>query len=349
MEFCVLSLGDWKPDPHSGLRMSQAQRYRDVVELGVLAEELGFAGFHLGEHHFCDYIISNPALILAHVAARTKRIRLSTGVTLAANRDPVLVAEDYAALDVLSQGRAEIVAGRGNAFLEAYRQFGQDLARSRIDFEHNVELLLRIWREERVSAPAQTRPALEEVRVQPRPFGPAHPAIWIGGGSSLDSAAYAAKHGLGLQLPGVFAPPQAFRAVADHYRAAFHIGVWEQTPRIGYTAHVHVGADGPAARRDWEAYHLAYLDWAWRMISDGSKGAIPAAPPRKADKTLIDPATAVSLCGSPNEVAERLAAWRETLGGMDRVLLKFDGGALPMARVRAAMELFMAEVAPQLA
>ncbi len=349
MQFCVLSLGDWMADPHTGVRSSQIQRYRDLVDLGVRAEEMGFSGYHLGEHHFCEYIVANPAVVLAHVAARTTRIILSTGVALLANRDPVLVAEDYAALDLVSEGRAEVVAGRGNAFLEAYRQFGQDVRRSRALFEQNVTLLLRLWREDRVTAPAGSRPGLDAAQVHPRPFAPGGPTIWIGGGSSHDSADFAARHGLGLQLPGVFAPPPAFRPVAEQYRAQWRAAGWQGPPKLGYTAHIHVGPDSDAARREWAPYHLGYLGWVRKMIVDGGKGAIPAPQPADAERTFGDPRTSISLCGSPNEVAERLAAWRETLGGLDRLLLKFDGGALPMTRVLAAMELFMAKTAPQLA
>jgi alkanesulfonate monooxygenase SsuD/methylene tetrahydromethanopterin reductase-like flavin-dependent oxidoreductase (luciferase family) len=343
MRFSVITLGDHPPDG-GGARIAQAQRYANLVDLAVWAEELGYDAFHVGEHHFCDYIVSNPVPVLAAAAMRTTRIRLSTAVTLLANRDPVLIAEDYAALDLLSGGRVELVVGRGNLFAACYRQMGQDLASSRALFEENLDLLLRLWDEEPVSSSGATRPPLDRARTQPRPQQSPHPPIWIGGGSSQDSARSAAFRGLAFQVPGVFAGAGFFRGLVDLYRAEFLPGrLGADAKKVGFTAHVYVGRDGAVAKRFWEPYHIGYLNWVHRIAAEGG---MPAGPPPSFARNVLDPKHHTALCGDPDEVADRIAAWRDALGGLDALLLKFDGGGLPMKEVRSSMELFAARVAP---
>jgi alkanesulfonate monooxygenase SsuD/methylene tetrahydromethanopterin reductase-like flavin-dependent oxidoreductase (luciferase family) len=345
MKIGVLTLGDWMADPATGVRLSQRERFDAIVTLAQWAEEFGFDSFHIGEHHFCDYIVSNPVPLLSAAAMRTARISLSTAVTLLANRDPVLIAEDYAALDVLSGGRAEIVAGRGNLFLDCYRQFGQDLGQSRATFDGNLDLLIRLWTEDRVSSDGATRPPLSNARIQPRPVQQPHPWVWVGGGSSPESASAAASRGLPFQLPGVFAGAAFFKPLADAYRAEFTAGALGPAARqVGYTAHCHVAADGDAARAFWEPYHIGYLHWVNAIVEAGGlRGPKPSFA-----RNVLDPAHHTALCGSPDEIAGRILRWRDTLGGLDRLLLKFDGGGLPMSNVRAAMELFADKVRPRI-
>lgn len=345
MKFGLITLGDHMADPATGAKRSQTQRFADIITLAEWAEELGFSSFHIGEHHFCDYIVSNPVLLLAAAAMRTKRIRLSTAVTLLANRDPVFVAEDYAALDLISGSRAELVVGRGNFFVEAYRQMGQDIAQSRALFEENLDLLIALWTQERVSSSGKTRPPLANARVQPRPAQQPHPMVWVGGGSSEDSARSAASRGLGFQLPGVFAGAAFFRGFADVYRAEFKPGaLGPAARRVGFTAHCHVGPDGERARQAWEPYHVGYIDW----VNDiAAAGGGPRGPTPTMARNVLDPGHHTALCGSPDEVAERIARWRDALGGLDTLLLKFDGGGLPMPQVREALELFAARVMPR--
>ena len=142
----LLTLGDWLPDPHTGERISQAQRHRQFVELAVRGESLGFDSVWLGEHHLCDYILSAPPVVLAAIAERTTTLRLGTAVTLLGTLDPVRAAEDYATLDALSRGRVEVVAGRG-VLSRTYRDFGFDPHASREQYREHVELLLRLWTE----------------------------------------------------------------------------------------------------------------------------------------------------------------------------------------------------------
>jgi alkanesulfonate monooxygenase SsuD/methylene tetrahydromethanopterin reductase-like flavin-dependent oxidoreductase (luciferase family) len=339
MKLVAFTLGD-----HMDAR-TQAQRYADIVTLGVWAEELGFDGFSVGEHHFCDYIVSNPVPLLVAIATRTQRIRLSTAVTLLANRDPVLVAEDYAALDLLSGGRAELVVGRGNFFTECYRQFGQDMGASRAAFEENLDLLIALWSEAPVSSSGLTRPPLDKARVRPQPLQRPHPPIWIGGGSSPESAESAARRGLGFQIPGVFAGAPFFRPLADLYRETFRAGrLGAGAKGVGFTAHCFVDRDGPAARKVWEPVHVGYLDWVNRAAAP--PGGPPVGPTPNFARATGDVKTRTALCGSPAELIAQIGEWRDALGGLDALLLKFDGGGLPMPAVRRSMELFAREVAP---
>jgi alkanesulfonate monooxygenase SsuD/methylene tetrahydromethanopterin reductase-like flavin-dependent oxidoreductase (luciferase family) len=270
MKLGLVTLGDLTPHPHDKSVRAQAQRYQDIITLGRWAEELGFDSFHVGEHHFSQYIVSNPLPLLAAIAAHTVRIRLSTAVTLLANRDPVLVAEDYAALDLISDGRVELVVGRGNLFAECYRQMGQDLAQSRVLFEENLDLLLRIWGGGPISSSGLTRPALNQARIEPQPLQKPFPLIWIGGGSTPDSAMSAAKRGLAFQAPGVFAGAPFFRDSMDLYRAHFTPGKWGLAARqVGFTAHCFVGADTERARAYWAPYYLGYLNWVTDVAAGG--------------------------------------------------------------------------------
>src|SRR5438874_632113 len=146
MKFGLMSLGDSIVDPVTGQQSSAAERHRMLVESAVAAEAAGFTSVNMGEHHGIDYIYSAPPVVLAAIAERTSTLRLSTAVTLAANLDPFRMAEDYATVDVLSGGRVEIVAGRGNFFVSTYTLFGQDVAESRERFDEAIELLLTLWR-----------------------------------------------------------------------------------------------------------------------------------------------------------------------------------------------------------
>src|SRR6476620_5231530 len=144
----LVTLGDHLPDPTTGVRVSEAERFREFVALGVLGEALGFSSYHVGEHHFSEYALSSPTPVLAAVAERTSAITLSTAVSLLPHHDPVRIAEDYATVDVLSGGRVELLAGRG-VYRDHYRQFGQDVDASEAMLAEAVDLLRRLWTEER--------------------------------------------------------------------------------------------------------------------------------------------------------------------------------------------------------
>jgi luciferase family oxidoreductase group 1 len=350
MELGLLVLGDQLPNPHTGERLSEAERHRQIVELAVRGEELGLRSVWLGEHHGCDYILSSPPVVLAAIAERTRRLRLGTGVTLLGTLDPLRAAEDYATVDVLSGGRVEVVAGRG-ILRRTYADFGIDPDRSREAFEEKVELLLRLWREEAVDFAGVHRAPLRAVAARPRPLQRPHPPLWIGGGSSFDSIDLAARLGLPLMLPSVLAPPEAFVPLVERYRARFQPGPADAAPRVGACSHVHVARDSAAARVRWEPYHMGYIRWVagvlipWGGANVGPAGAaLPMSAPLPDFEMLC---RGPSICGSPAEVADRLSAMRERLG-LDLHIAMFDHGGIPEAELQDALELYGKEVVPQL-
>ena len=209
MQIGLVTLGDWLPDPATGRRVGEAERFRQFIELGVLAEDLGFDTFHVGEHHFSEYALSAPCPVLSAVAERTARLRLSTAVSLLGHHDPVSVAEDYATVDVLSGGRVELIAGRG-VYQQHYGQFGQSWEASEELLAEAVELLRRLWTTEAVTWSGRLRPPLDAVTVHPRPVQQPHPPIWLSA-SSPSSVERAVALGCPIAIPtistGVDVPP----------------------------------------------------------------------------------------------------------------------------------------------
>jgi len=343
MKIGVLSLGDCLDDPVSGAVTSPAARHRAIVDEGVFAETLGFDSVWLGEHHFCDYVLAAPPVVLAAIAARTTRIRLGTGVTLLANLDPVRVAEDYATVDAISNGRVELCAGRG-ILVDTYEVFGQKPDESRERFGENLELLRRLWSEHEVTWSGRFRAPLDRVTVEPRPVQQPHPPIWVGGGSSPASVDLAAELGLPLMLPSVLAPPTDFLPLVQRYRSRWAAaGRDPAAARVGCCNHVHVARTSQQARESWRPYYLNYLRFVDRIWTRRELIHAKARVELDYERLLAG----VAVCGSPAEVVDRIAATRETLG-LDLHLSMFDLGGLPPEQVEATLELFADEVLPAL-
>jgi alkanesulfonate monooxygenase SsuD/methylene tetrahydromethanopterin reductase-like flavin-dependent oxidoreductase (luciferase family) len=346
----LLILGDHLPNPHDGAKTTAAARHRQIVETAVRAELLGFDSVWLGEHHLCDYVLSSPPVVLAAIAAQTSRLRLGTGVTLLGSLDPVRVAEDYATLDGLSNGRAEIVAGRG-VLRRTYADFGHDPDSSRELFEENLAILLAAWSDSPVSYEAKHRAPLRDVTVQPRPQQTPHPPLWIGGGSSVASVDLAARLGLPLMLPSVLAPPAAFVPFVERYRANFAArGAGRERPVVGACSHVHVAADSQTARARWRPYHMQYVRWVTTVLIPWGGVNLSPREERAAGMPATVPEFEVllrgpSICGSAAEVADRIAAMRSELG-LDLHIAMFDHGGIPDAELADALQRFAADVIP---
>jgi alkanesulfonate monooxygenase SsuD/methylene tetrahydromethanopterin reductase-like flavin-dependent oxidoreductase (luciferase family) len=342
MHVGLLSLGDHMTDPVTGVKTTQAERHRSLVEQAVLAEQLGFRSVHLGEHHFCDYILSAPPVVLAAIAERTSTLRLSTGVTLGANLDPVRVAEDYATLDLLSGGRIEPVIGRGTAFPHTFRAFGQDATVARSCFDEHVELLMRIWETDGpVTWCGAHRAALDAVVVLPRPMQRPRPPVWLGAGSR-ESVELAARLGLWLMLPSVFGAPASFRPAVDHYLECWEAaGRARADARIGCVSHCHVNTTSQQAHDTWRPRYTAYMTWVTDFVVRGMGGTV--VPPFDYDAAV----SSFAVCGSPAEVVERLGEIREQLQ-LDTQLLMFDMGGMPWPELQATIELAGTEVLPAL-
>lgn len=332
MEIGILSLGDHLPDPATGVPVSQGERIRAIVESGVYAEDLGFDVYAVGEHHFNDYIVSSPFPVLAAVASRTSRIRLTTAVTLLPMHDPVRVAEDFATVDTISDGRAEIVLGRGIS-ADGYAEFGVEPTRARDLLVEKLDLLRRLWSEESVTWSGSSRPDLDGITLKPAVVQ-ASPQVWMGTGMSEDSIRWTAEMGLPLFLPSIFKRAEEWTDLVAMYREIMAAEGRSDQAFVGVCSHVHVAPTSQQAREEWRPHVEQYADWANRMR--GVDASIDF------DRLIAGPA----LCGSPAEIVDRIAAVEEALRP-DRHLSVFDIGGLPEKKVRKTMELFASDVMPK--
>jgi alkanesulfonate monooxygenase SsuD/methylene tetrahydromethanopterin reductase-like flavin-dependent oxidoreductase (luciferase family) len=340
----LLSLGDLLTDPLTGARRTPASRHRNLVEQAVAAEAVGFTSVHLGEHHFCDYILSSPPVVLGAIAERTTTLRLSTGVTLGVNLDPVRIAEDYATVDVLSDGRVEPCVGRGTFFPHTFKAFGQDPRQAKATFAEHIELLVLLWTEEEINWSGSFRPALTGHTTTPRPVQQPRPPIWLGAGASAESVELAARLGLWLMLPTVFGTPEAFVPMVDLYEERWeHYGHDPAARRVGCCSHTHVRRDSGEARRRWEPRYRTYIEWVNELQSQSSEGRKPGLGGFDFERLCRHTA----LCGSPAEVVDRMGQIEQLLR-LDTHLLMFDMGGLPDDELFATIELVGAEVIPRL-
>ena len=337
VEIYYLSLGDHLPDPRTGVRVGQGERLRGIVEAAVYAEELGFAGVGVGEHHFHDYIVSAPELLLAAIAARTSRLRLGTAVTLLAHADPVRVAEQFTVLDAFSAGRAQLCVARGVSAQTwaAFGSAGEQDVRDRLD-EH-LRLLLRLLGEPAVTWSGETRPPLEAVTIQPRPSAAAPESrIWLGAGFSARSADLAAALGLPLLLPSTLHHPRAHLPVVARYREALaHRGAGHLA-RVGLPVHLHVAEDDERALTRWAPYLDAYARFAAELRGTGDG-------PQSVRELMAGPA----ICGGPETVAARLNELVAQFG-LDALYVLCDVGGLPAGDLHACMRRFAEQVVPRL-
>jgi len=344
MRISLMSLGDLSPDPITGHLATPAERHQMFVEAAVLADEFGYEGVNVGEHHGLDYIFSSPPVILAAIAARTKNLRLSTAVTLLANLDTLRIAEDYSTLDAISGGRAEIVAGRGNFFASTYTLFGQDVSESRERFDEAVELLIELWRGEPVHWTGKFRAPVNGERLQPTPLDTTRVPLSIGGGSSTETAELAARLGLDLVLPSAFGRPENFKPVVEHYLERFAEHGHARTPRVGACWHVSVGPDSQAAKDRWEPRYRQYHSWMNDML-----GRINPTMPKHVRpfdyEWLLTQGPAIA--GSPAELSDRLGRWGKLLN-LDYSMLYMDMGGTPQGELLDQVALVGSEVIPAL-
>ncbi|MCW2523109.1 MAG: hypothetical protein JWO63_1444 [Frankiales bacterium] len=337
MQLGINTLGGVAADRSTGVTPTEHERLRSIVEQGVLAEELGFSMFSVGEHHGdTKFVTSSPPVILAAIAARTQNLRLMTGVTLLPLLDPVRVAEDYATLDVISNGRVEIVAGKGN-FANASRLLVGENDPDRVArLAENLGLLLEIFDAGHVpSWSGQFRPDLLDAHVTPRP-AQANLPVWLGATRSLDSIELAATHGIPLLVAGF--KLGTYADFAAHYRQAFAAAGHDPArARLASLSTVVVSHDDVRARREyrdyWEAMVRATAQRDPRMQRVASQSFEDLAGPN-----------GQILIGTPDYVAERLIATHRDLGH-DLHLLQIDNGLGPEATADA-MCLIASEVVP---
>ncbi|WP_309129390.1 LLM class flavin-dependent oxidoreductase [Microbacterium sp.] len=305
---------------------------RDIVDDAVLADGLGLDFFGVGEHHRSDFAVSSPEMVLAAIASRTERIRLGSAVTVLSSDDPVRVFERFSTLDAVSNGRAEIVAGRGS-FIESFPLFGFDLRQYEELFEERLDLLSQLLKEQPVTWQGNTRSALTEQRVFPTTAGGL--PTWVGVGGSPDSVVRTARYGFGLFLAIIGGPAARFSPYLDLFgRAQDQFGVEHQP--------VAVHSSGLVAETDEKARELTHDGWlAMRTRMGQERGW---APPSVGDFEREIEGGALYI-GSPETVARKIAATLRTLP-VNRFDLKYDQSMVRHDVLSRSIELYGSQVVP---
>ncbi len=333
MELGLLTLGDHRADPATGERTSQEERHRDILEYLDHAEPAGFDAVFVGEHHFSDFITSAPTVFLAWLAGRTSTITLGSGVTLLPHHDPVKVAEDFATLDVVSGGRAEMWVGRG-VEPTVYGHFGQDAERAVDMQQEGLELLLSLWTETNVNWSGEFRAPLGGVTLEPRPVQTPHVPVKVAV-SREESAIAAAELGLGITITMLSFDRDHLGPVVDTYRQAFAEAGHAHEPWVDLHAHVHVAPTSQAARDHLSIYQAPFQRWVF-----GKKLGIPAEKVRLPSRITDFASPECSVVnGSPEEIIERVGAFT-AMASIDRFTMQTDYGGQPWPIVMRSLELF---------
>ena len=336
MEIGVSTFVETTPDVKTGEVISHAQRIREVVEEIVLADQVGLDVFGVGEHHREDFAASSPAVVLAAAASQTNRIRLTSAVTVLSSADPVRVFQDFATLDAISNGRAEIMAGRGS-FIESFPLFGYDLKDYDELFDQKLELLLKIRESEKVTWEGGHRPAIQNLGVYPRPVQDPLP-VWIGSGGSRDSVILAGLLGLPLVLAIIGGRPLQFEPLVRLYKkAAVHAG--HEVSKLTVASHSHgfiAETSDAAAEKFFPSTQLVMnklgRERGWGLY----------------DRSSFDTARSLEgalYVGDSKTVAEKIIYLRKNVG-ITRFMLHCPVGSMPHDDVMKAIELLGKEVAP---
>jgi probable LLM family oxidoreductase len=321
VELGVYTFADVGDDP--------ARRMRELLEEAETADRVGLDVFGVGEHHRADYLVSQPAVVLGAIAARTSRVRLTSAVTVLSSDDPVRVLEEFAEVDLISGGRAEIMAGRGS-FIESFPLFGFDLEDYDELFAEKLELLLALRGDEPVTWDGRHRAPLEDVVVHPRPLQRPLP-VWVAVGGNPESAVRAGTLGLPMALAIIGGQPERFVPFAELHRKAAEAAGHGRLA-LSINSHGYVG--------DPDEFFPAY---AAMMTRIGRERGWP--PMQRPDFEALRSRRGALVVGSPEEVVEKILFQHE-LFGHDRFLMQTSVGPIEHERVLRSIELFGTEVAP---
>ena len=336
MKFLAITLITHVPDPITGIQKSTTERLRDVVENAVLAEQLGFDGYGVGERHERPFISSSPPVVLSHIAARTSTIRLFTTVTTLSLLDPVRAFEDYSTLDHLSGGRLELIIGKGNGAAQA--QLFHVTPDDQWDRNREgYELFRRLWREDKVTWTGRFRPSLKQAETWPRPLQ--QPIrVWHGSATSKDSVELAAKWGDPLFSANVTNPIEPYAELVRYYRER-----WSFYGRPPEDALIGAGTAGYYAAKTSQEAMATY-----RPIFDARVSAMRQRGITPVFHSLEDAIERSSaLVGSPQQIIEKVHRYYEQFGH-EVLHLNADGYGLSPDQHRAALELFQSDIAPVL-
>ena len=330
MQFGVFSVGDVTRDPVSGDTPSEHERIKALTNLAVKTEEVGFDVFAIGEHHNPPFAISSPTTFLANIGARTKNLQLSTATTLITTNDPVRIAEEYALLQHLVDGRLDLMLGRGNT-APVYPWFGQDIRQGLPLALENYNLLHRLWNEDVVDWEGKFRTGLQGFTSIPRPMDDVAPFVWHGSIRTPEIAEQAAYYGDGYFANGIFWPMSHFRRLINLYRNRYaHYGHGRPEDAIvGVGAQVYVAKTSQAAFRGFQPY-------------------FDASPVYSGGAALEDVAAQTPLLvGSPQQIIDRVLGLREYFGDYQRQMFLIDHG-LPEKEALEQLDLIGSEILPVL-
>jgi probable LLM family oxidoreductase len=337
MQLGVDSFVSQVSDPDSGRSVEPAERMAQLLETIVRADEVGLDNFGVGEHHRREFFDSAPPVILAAAAALTTNIRLHSAVSVLSALDPVRLFQEFATLDLISRGRAELVVGRGS-FVEAFPLFGLDTADYDSLFEEKLDLLLKIRANTEVSWSGRHRPPLTGQGIYPRPLQDPLP-IWVGVGGTPASFVRAGLLGLPLMVAIIGGEPARFRPLVDLYReAGRRAGHAEEELQVG------LHAIGFVADSDQEAADAFYPGYAEMFTTIGRERGFP--PVTRAGFDAMRGPHGAFLIGDPSTVATKLLAVSEALGGLRRISLQMTNNRLAHERLLRGVELLGTEVAP---
>lgn len=337
MQIGIDSFAALVPDPLTGHTVTAQERIAHLLEEIELADKVGLDAFGLGEHHRAEYLDSAPAIILAAAAARTTTIRLTSAVTVLSAADPVRVFQNFATLDLISNGRAEIVAGRGS-FIEAFPLFGLKLEDYDDLFAEKLDLLLTLRESTNVTWSGRHRAPLTGQGVYPRPLQDPLP-IWLGVGGTPQSFARAGALGLPLMVAIIGGEPHRFRPLIDLYREAGH--------RAGHAPEklkVGIHALGYVADTDQQASDDFFPGYAEAFTKIGKERGWPPVT-RNQFEALRRP-TGALIVSDPDTVAEKVLHFNEALGGISRISFQMSVAALRHDKLTHAIELLGTKVAP---
>ena len=337
IEIGVYTLGDIGLDPHTGKTISASQRIKEIIEAAKLADEAGLDVFGVGEHHRLDYAVSATPVVLAAIAQVTKRIKLTSTTTVLSTVDPVRLFEDFATLDLLSDGRAEIIAGRG-AFVESFPLFGYKTSDYDDLFSEHMELFLKLNEKETVSWNGRFRSSLRNAEIAPRPKQNQLP-IWIGVGGTPESAARAGRLGVGMALAILGGDLGRFMPLVDIYRkAGTEAGHALEDLKLGVTGHGYISKTTGQAKDEFYPYYSNYWSYVNRQRGMGFRMT-------RADfDQMTGPDTSLFV-GSPQQIIEKILRQYEMFGHQ-RFIVQMDIGGLPFKKVAEGIELLATEVAP---
>jgi len=334
MELGIYTFGELTPDPQTGRQVTPHERMHDLLEEVELADRLGLDVFGVGEHHRPDYIISAPAVVLGAAAARTQNIRLTSAVNIISSDDPVRVFQQFALVDLISGGRAEVMAGRGS-FIESFPLFGYDLSEYDELFSEKLELLLELRTSEHVTWSGQHRPPIDGLGVYPRPVQDPLP-VWVAVGGTPESAVRAGMLGLPMALGIIGGMPERFAPFVELHRRAAEQAGHGRLP-------VSINSHGYIAETREQAAEDAYPPYALMMNRIGAERGW--RPMQRQDFDAAMTLHGANFVGSPQDVIDKILFQHEIFQH-NRFLLQITVGAMPHDKVLRSIELFATEVAP---